>query len=222
MPQQSAGASAFVLPSQAQLEQPNASPHGTVVNLQNAISSLKVCYICHIYVSCLQQQANNIIAQESNTSFIAHVTLTLMWLHVRWQVRSDTVKSMISSPSAGCNRPPRSPVSSNSIAARDSQACTQPELQLSTSSSAQIEQCLTAGDSGHPGTGSVSTAKSSRDVPGSCGRQDGASNGSSESSELENRECQKRHVQKKGAPVLRRAQSKCGHVSSACRARCSF
>ena len=46
------------------------------------------------------------------------------------------------------------------------------------------------------------------EVPGTSGRQDGASNGSSESSELENKEALKRPLVKKGGPVLRRVQSK--------------
>lgn len=46
-------------------------------------------------------------------------------------------------------------------------------------------------------------------VPGTAGRQDGASHGSAEFSELENKEALKRPAVKKGGPVLRRVQSEC-------------
>ncbi|KAL0044678.1 hypothetical protein WJX82_005253 [Trebouxia sp. C0006] len=118
--------------------------------------------------------------------------------------RSDNVKSLMALPNTGLNRPPRSPTIIKSIVLTDSEAHTHSgELCSSAQGPQQLQQAVRQVGGGRFG----STAEREQHPPGSSGRQDGASNGSSESSELENREVLKRPSQKKGAPVLRHVQS---------------
>lgn len=129
------------------------------------------------------------------------------WLHNCLQERSDNVKSLMALPNTGLSRPPRSPTISKSIILTDSEAHTHSgELCSSAQGPQQLQQPVR-----QVGGRLGSTAEREQHPPGSSGRQDGASIGSSESSELENREVLKRPSQKKGAPVLRRVQSKCAH-----------
>ncbi|DBB01920.1 hypothetical protein WJX77_010809 [Trebouxia sp. C0004] len=117
--------------------------------------------------------------------------------------RSDNVKSLMALPNTGLSRPPRSPTISKSAILTDSEAHTHSgELCSSAQGPQQLQQAVR-----HIGGRFGSTAEREQHPPGSSGRQDGASNGSSESSELENREVLKRPLHKKGAPVLRRVQS---------------
>ena len=113
------------------------------------------------------------------------------------QVKSDTVKSLIPAANIGVSHFPESPHSStvrslpDKALHRHSQNSTSDSPQgLVTSQSEGVSQGM------------------QRQLPGSSGRQDGASNGSSASSELENREAQQKLVQRKGEPMLRRVQSK--------------
>lgn len=130
------------------------------------------------------------------------------WLHNCLQERSDNVKSLMALPNTGLNRPPRSPTIIKSIVLTDSEAHTHSgELCSSAQGPQQLQQAVRQVGGGRFG----STAEREQHPPGSSGRQDGASNGSSESSELENREMLKRPSQKKGAPVLRHVQSKCAN-----------
>jgi len=120
---------------------------------------------------------------------------------------------MMGSPAAGLSRPPRSPISTKSTAAADSDTLIDCEEQLSTSGSAQAQQL--AAQQAAAGTGARRAgaraglaAETQHQVAGGSGRHDAASNGSSESCELENREAQKKPLHKKGSPVLRHVQSK--------------
>ena len=127
------------------------------------------------------------------------------WLQNNVQERSDNVKSLMALPNTGLSRPPRSPSISKSTILTDSEARTHSgELCSSAQGPQQLQQAVR-----QVGGRFDSTAERDQHPPGSSGRQDGASNGSSESSELENREVLRRPLQKKGAPVLRRVQSKC-------------
>ncbi len=128
------------------------------------------------------------------------------WLHNCLQERSDNVKSLMALPNTGLSRPPRSPTISKPTILTDSEAHMQSgDLCSSAQGPQQLQQAVR-----QVGGRFGSTAEREQHPPGSSGRQDGASNGSSESSELENREVLKRPSQKRGAPVLRRVQSKCG------------
>lgn len=127
------------------------------------------------------------------------------WLQKCLQERSDNVKSLLALPNTGLSRPPRSPTISASTLLTDSGAHTHSgELCSSAQGPQQLQQAVR-----QVGLRPGSTAGREQHPPGSSGRQDGASNGSSESSELENREVLKRPMQKKGASALRRVQSKC-------------
>ena len=123
------------------------------------------------------------------------------------QERSDNVKSLMALPNTGVSRPPRSPTISKPTTLTDSEVYPKHSGELCSSAQGpqQLQQAV-----GQIGGRFGSTAEREQHPPGSSGRQDGASNGSSESSELENREVLKRPSQKRGAPVLRRVQSKCG------------
>jgi hypothetical protein len=136
---------------------------------------------------------------------VMHKEMT-SWLHNCLQERSDNVKSLMALPNTGLSRPPRSPTISKPTILTDSEAHMQSgDLCSSAQGPQQLQQAVR-----QVGGRFGSTAEREQHPPGSSGRQDGASNGSSESSELENREVLKRPSQKRGAPVLRRVQSKCG------------
>ena len=123
------------------------------------------------------------------------------------QERSDNVKSLMALPNTGLSQPLRSPTISKSTVLTDSEAHMHSgEPRSSAQGPQQLQQAMR-----QVGGRSDSTAEREQHPPGSSGRQDGASNGSSESSELENREVLKRPSQKKGAPVLRNVQSKCAN-----------
>ena len=124
---------------------------------------------------------------------------------------------MMATPSPAASRPPLSPSRGNAP-----HVLTQTEAELRRPSVSTAQQatnpqaCIASQRGGYKpsvtqsGGYKPSAGVQQHVVPETAGRQDGASNGSSESSELENKEALKRPLAKKGGPGLRRVQSKYG------------
>ena len=112
------------------------------------------------------------------------------------------MKSIMALPNPGLTRPPRSPTSNKPVAGAAALVHKHIEGQPSTADTPHgVQQLAKQARNG-------STAEMQHQSPGSFGRQDGASNGSSESSELENREAQQQPQHKKSMLALRQTQSK--------------
>lgn len=135
-----------------------------------------------------------------------------MYYTPHMQVRSDTVKSMIVSSTAAANRPPRSPPNTSSPRTHIQTGNVSKTTSIPSSQQGAAHEAKSASPKGPGKSGTVAQHQ----VPGAFGQQDGASNGSCEFSELENKEASKRPNPKKGGPVLRRVQSEssCQHFLS--------
>ena len=116
---------------------------------------------------------------------------------------------MMALPTPSQTRPPRSPSISKSTAARDTEPHQYVADQLTVPAQAPQQLAVKQVASGMKlsGVKSRSTADMQQPPFGVPSSQDAASNGSSESSELENQEALRRPLQKKGTSTLRRVQS---------------
>lgn len=236
-----------------------AMKHASVMDLQDAISTLKVT--CQLLLSwhahtagfhcsvvsrlpplnrahpqCISPKAaHHLHHPHHNQAEISSAEIPCDVLASLLQERSDSVKSMMALPSPTQSRPPRSPSTSKSTAARDTEPHQYLADQLTVPAQASQQLAVKQVASGVKlsGVKSRSTADMQQPPFGVSSSQDVASNGSSESSELENQEAMKRPLQKKGTSTLRRVQSEfvgtlvCVSVScmwcyAICTGQCNF